>query len=155
MKLVLLAVGKLAHGPETTLCDAYLQRAAATGRQIGGVSVEAQVVDARRRGVEGEADALLDVVSHDAALIACDERGEALSSRALADLLARHRDSGLRRLIFAIGGADGLSDRVRGRAERLLAFGPQTWPHALARVMLHEQVYRALSILAGSPYHRD
>jgi len=65
------------------------------------------------------------------------------------------RDGGVRRLAFAIGGADGLSPEVLGAAQARLAFGPQTWPHALARVMLAEQVYRAAAILAGTPYHRD
>ena len=61
----------------------------------------------------------------------------------------------MRQLAFAIGGADGLDPSVRAAAAERLAFGPQTWPHALARVMLAEQVYRAVTILAGSPYHRD
>ena len=54
-----------------------------------------------------------------------------------------------------IGGADGLSPEVLARADETLAFGVQTWPHALVRAMLAEQVYRAVTILAGSPYHRD
>jgi 23S rRNA (pseudouridine1915-N3)-methyltransferase len=58
-------------------------------------------------------------------------------------------------LAFAIGGADGLDEAVRGAASETLAFGPQTWPHALARVMLAEQIYRAVSLLGGAPYHRD
>ncbi len=61
----------------------------------------------------------------------------------------------MRRLVFAVGGADGLDAAILGRADETLAFGPQTWPHALARAMLAEQVYRAVTILAGSPYHRD
>ena len=88
-------------------------------------------------------------------LIACDERGKTFSSRALADHIAGFRDRGERRLVFAIGGADGLDESVRAAAGSTLAFGPQTWPHALARAMLAEQLYRAVTILAGSPYHRD
>jgi 23S rRNA (pseudouridine1915-N3)-methyltransferase len=65
------------------------------------------------------------------------------------------RDRGVRRLAFVIGGADGLDPTLLARADGKLAFGPQTWPHALARVLLAEQIYRAVSILAGSPYHRD
>ncbi len=88
-------------------------------------------------------------------LIACDERGRALASRAFADRLARLRDDGARRVVFAIGGADGLDDKVLRLASERLAFGPQTWPHALVRAMLAEQIYRAATILAGAPYHRD
>jgi 23S rRNA (pseudouridine1915-N3)-methyltransferase len=61
----------------------------------------------------------------------------------------------VRRLVFVIGGADGLDATVLAAANEKLAFGPQTWPHALARAMLAEQVYRAVTILGGSPYHRD
>ena len=69
--------------------------------------------------------------------------------------MAALRDQGERRLVFVIGGADGLDESVRRAARSTLAFGPQTWPHALARAMLAEQIYRAVTILAGSPYHRD
>jgi 23S rRNA (pseudouridine1915-N3)-methyltransferase len=88
-------------------------------------------------------------------LIACDEHGVARTSRDLAARLAQLRDSGVRRLSFVIGGADGLDPEILDAASERLAFGPQTWPHALARVMLAEQIYRALTILAGTPYHRD
>jgi 23S rRNA (pseudouridine1915-N3)-methyltransferase len=73
----------------------------------------------------------------------------------LADRIARLRDDGSRRLVFLIGGADGLDPALLARADETLAFGPQTWPHALARAMLAEQTYRAVAILGGSPYHRD
>jgi 23S rRNA (pseudouridine1915-N3)-methyltransferase len=88
-------------------------------------------------------------------VIACDEHGKALPSRAFAAELGDLRDSGVRRLALVIGGADGLDPAILAAAKSKLAFGPQTWPHALARAMLAEQVYRAVSILAGSPYHRD
>jgi 23S rRNA (pseudouridine1915-N3)-methyltransferase len=78
-----------------------------------------------------------------------------MASRAFAEQIGRLRDGGARRLVFLIGGADGLGADALARAGRKLAFGPQTWPHALARAMLAEQVYRAVTILAGGPYHRD
>jgi 23S rRNA (pseudouridine1915-N3)-methyltransferase len=78
-----------------------------------------------------------------------------MASRAFAGLIGRLRDQGARRLVFLVGGADGLGEEARERAGRKLAFGPQTWPHALARAMLAEQVYRAVTILGGGPYHRD
>ena len=78
-----------------------------------------------------------------------------MASRDFAASLARLRDEGIRRASFVIGGADGLDPQILGRARERLAFGPQTWPHALVRAMLAEQVYRAVTILAGSPYHRD
>ena len=88
-------------------------------------------------------------------LVACDERGRAHASRGFAQKLAGWRDAGERRVAFLVGGADGLDPALTARSREALALGPQTWPHALARVMLAEQVYRAVTILAGSPYHRD
>lgn len=87
--------------------------------------------------------------------MACDEHGRAFTSRAFAGELERLRDQGARRMVFMIGGADGLAAELLSSADSKLAFGPQTWPHALARVMLAEQIYRAATILAGGPYHRD
>ena len=117
--------------------------------------VEIVEVESRKPGKAAEAEALLTRVGADDALIACDEHGRALASRAFAASLERLRDEGLRRATFVIGGADGLDAHVLGRARERLAFGPQTWPHALVRAMLAEQVYRAVTILGGSPYHRD
>jgi 23S rRNA (pseudouridine1915-N3)-methyltransferase len=83
-----------------------------------------------------------------------DERGKALPSEDFAQLLGRWRDDGIRETRFVLGAADGHSAEERGQADLLLAFGPATWPHLLARAMLMEQLYRATSILAGHPYHR-
>ena len=83
-----------------------------------------------------------------------DERGTALSSEKLAETLESWRDTGTRETRFVLGAADGHSQRERAEADLLLAFGPATWPHLLARAMLMEQLYRATSILAGHPYHR-
>lgn len=132
----------------------YAERATAAGRALGLGPVELVEVDAKKPGKAAEAEALKPhlAASH---VIACDEHGRAIASRAFADQIAGLRDQGVRRLAFVIGGADGLDPSLLESAAGKLAFGPQTWPHALARVMLAEQVYRAVSILAGSPYHRD
>ncbi|MCK0129790.1 23S rRNA (pseudouridine(1915)-N(3))-methyltransferase RlmH [Erythrobacter sp. F6033] len=83
-----------------------------------------------------------------------DERGKAMPSEKLATTLGRWRDDGMRETRFVLGAADGHSDAERAEADLLLAFGPATWPHLMARAMLMEQLYRATSILAGHPYHR-
>jgi len=153
--MTILAVGRLGRCSEATLSLDYARRAGAAGRSLGLGPVDIQEVEGRKPGPEGEADTLLSALGEGAYLMACDEGGEALPSRALAERIARLRDSGERRLYLVIGGADGLSDRVRAVARSTLAFGPQTWPHALVRVMAAEQLYRAVTILAGSPYHRD
>jgi len=88
-------------------------------------------------------------------LMLLDCRGQQFTSEAFAAHIGRLRDSGIQSLILAIGPADGWSPAARFRADSLLSLGPMTLPHELARVVLAEQVYRALTILAGSPYHRD
>jgi 23S rRNA (pseudouridine1915-N3)-methyltransferase len=156
LRITILAVGRLGHAPEAALAKDYAERASAAGRALGLGPVDIVEVDSRKPGKEAEGDSLLAAPALAGAfLIACDEHGAAHPSRAFADRLATLRDGGERRLAFAIGGADGLSPRVLRAARETLAFGVQTWPHALARAMLAEQVYRAVTILAGSPYHRD
>ena len=154
MKLAIAAIGRPGRGPEGALADDYAQRATAAGRALGLGPLDLIDLEPRKSGKAPEADLLLGA-AEGAHLIACDERGKTYSSRAFADHVAMLRDRGERRLVFAIGGADGLDDSVRAAASSTLAFGPQTWPHALARAMLAEQLYRAVTILAGSPYHRD
>jgi 23S rRNA (pseudouridine1915-N3)-methyltransferase len=154
MRILIVAVGRLSRSPETELVKLYVDRATAAGRALGLGPVEVVEVEARKPGKAAEADALRPHLEG-AHLIACDEHGRQLASRAFAQEIGRLRDDGVRRLVFLIGGADGLDGALLAAAKSQLAFGPQTWPHALVRAMLAEQVYRAVSILAGSPYHRD
>ena len=88
-----------------------------------------------------------------AALILCDSSGRSLSSKAFAGHLEKLRDSGVQQVVTAIGPPDGWSPRARQRADLLLSLGPMTLPHTLAQAVLAEQIYRALTILAGHPYH--
>lgn len=154
MKLGVIAIGKPGRGPEAVLASDYAERTSLAGRPLGLGPLELIDLEPRKPGKAPEAELILKA-AEGAHLIACDERGRTYPSRAFADHLAMLRDRGERRLVFAIGGADGLDDSVRQVASSTLAFGPQTWPHALARAMLAEQLYRAVTILAGSPYHRD
>ena len=154
MRITLLTVGKLGRAPEAALAKDYAERATASGRSLGLGPVEIVEVESRKPGKAAEAEALRAHLA-DSHVIACDERGKARASRAFAEEIGSLRDRGVRRLVFLIGGADGLDPELVKSVQGTLAFGPQTWPHALARAMLSEQVYRAVSILAGSPYHRD
>jgi len=154
LKITLLAVGKLGRTAEQALAAAYAERATAVGRSLGLGPVEVVEVEARKPGKQAEAEALSPHFA-DAHLIACDEHGKGLTSRELANRIAQLRDQGTRHAVFVIGGADGLDSSVVRAARERLAFGPQTWPHALVRLMLAEQVYRAATILAGQPYHRE
>lgn len=154
MKIAIVAIGRLPRGPEADLVKLYVERATNAGRALGLGPVEVVEAESRKPGKAAEAEALRAHLA-DSHVIACDERGGARASRAFAGEIAALRDRGVRRLVFLVGGADGLDPALVAQADGRLAFGPQTWPHALARAMLAEQLYRAVSILAGSPYHRD
>jgi len=159
IRIVVHAVGRMKAGPERELADRYLERAAKAGPAIGlelsGVSETPESrakSSAERKREEGRK--LLDSAGS-GALILLDERGNNLSSRELGERIAAFRDSGVRQLVIAIGGPDGHDDGIRGKADLTIAFGAQTWPHQLVRVMLAEQLYRVVTILSGHPYHRD
>lgn len=155
MKLHLCAVGRLRAGPERALVDDYLQRLERTGRPLGlGPVTEHEVEDRRGGGMAAEALLLGRTVPEGAALCVLDERGKTLSSPEFAQALCGWRDGGWQEAAFVIGGADGVAPDLRARADLVLSFGRMVWPHMLVRVMLAEQLYRAATILAGSPYHR-
>ena len=155
MRITLLTVGRLGRQPEALIAVDYAARATASGKALGIAPVEIVEVEARKPGKAAEGEVLLAAIEAGSRVIACDEHGEPWTSRGFAQKVAAWRDGGDRRLYLVIGGADGLSEAVLSAARDKLAFGPQTWPHALARLMLAEQVYRAVTILGGSPYHRD
>ena len=101
-----------------------------------------------------EAKLLSGALAPKAFTVVLDERGKPMASEAFAAVLQRHLDSGTQDLSFLIGGPDGHAADTRDRAGLLLGFGPMTWPHRLVRVMLFEQIYRAVTIMTGHPYHR-
>ncbi len=156
MRLLIAAVGKLRDAPEAALAADYVARAANMGRQLGFKSVDLVEVEAKAPGdPRAEAGALLRATPDQARKILLDERGAEWTSRQFAEKLARWRDDGAAGAAFWIGGAEGVAQSVKDNADEKLAFGRQTWPHRLVRVMIAEQIYRALTILCGNPYHRD
>lgn len=155
MRLHLIAVGRLRAGPERAMIDDYTLRFDRTGRPLGlGPLTEHEVDDRKGGGPAAEAALIAARVPPAARRVVLDERGERLDSPGLAARLALERDRGAGDLAFLIGGADGLDPALRARADWALSLGAMVWPHALARVMLAEQLYRAATILAGLPYHR-
>ena len=156
MRVHLCAVGRLRSGPERDLIDDYVTRFNRTGRVLGlGPFAESEVEDRKGGGMEPEATLLSRAVPSGALTVVMDERGRSLTSPEFADQLAKWRDAGRQDVAFCIGGADGLAPSFRQNAAFALSFGAVVWPHMLVRVMLAEQLYRAVSILAGSPYHRE
>lgn len=155
MRVHICAVGRLRAGPEKALIDDYATRFDRTGRALGlGPLSFSEVEDRKGGGMAAEAALLRRTLPAGSVLIALDERGKVMTSPAFAEVLARHRDDGRGDLALIIGGADGIDPALRGAADMTLSFGKMVWPHMLVRVMLAEQLYRAASILAGSPYHR-
>jgi 23S rRNA (pseudouridine1915-N3)-methyltransferase len=160
MRVVLLAIGRMKKGPETDLVERYLKRAEQAGRQIGlrGIEIieirESRAADAGKRMVE-ESIALANVIPEGAVTVMLDERGDNLGSADLADHVRKWRDAGVPAAAFIIGGPDGLAQNLRDKAKLKLAFGAATWPHQMVRIMLLEQIYRAITILSGHPYHRE
>lgn len=155
MRVTLCTVGRLRAGPERDLIDDYTRRFDRTGRALGlGPLAEIEVEDRKGGGMAAEAALLTRALPSGAALVVMDERGQQMTSPDFAARLAAWRDGGRQDLAFVIGGADGLDPALRARADLAISFGAMVWPHMLVRVMLAEQLYRAASILAGSPYHR-
>ncbi len=144
----IVAGGRAKAAPETQLAQSYLERARDAGRSIGFVSFGLAESDERKP------EAFVAACMVSSFVVALDERGKSITSEAFARDLAKWRDDGEARLVFAIGGSDGLPAEVKRRARLTLAFGSQTWPHLLVRTMLAEQLYRAITILSGHPYHR-
>jgi 23S rRNA (pseudouridine1915-N3)-methyltransferase len=156
VRVRICAVGRLRSGPEAELTADWARRFDRTGRALGLGPLDIVEIDDRKGGgPAGEAALLLKAVSEGAAVCALDERGRTMSSPDLAAMLARWRDAGRPTAAFLVGGADGLDPEARDGADAVLSFGPMVWPHMLARAMLAEQLYRAATILAGSPYHRS
>ncbi|SLN36304.1 Ribosomal RNA large subunit methyltransferase H [Pseudoruegeria aquimaris] len=156
MRAHICAVGRLRAGPERDLIDDYLTRFDRTGRSLGlGPATLHEVEDRKGGGMAAEAPLLERAVPKGALVCVLDERGRLMSSPEFARQLGQWRDMGRGDVAFLIGGADGLAPELRDRADFKLSFGKMVWPHMLARVMLAEQLYRAASILAGSPYHRE
>lgn len=156
MKLTIAALGRMKSGPERDLVDTYAERGTATGRPVGLGPVNELEIDNRALSTATEESrALAAGLPAGCKLVLLDERGKALASRDFARKLETWRDDGVRETVFAIGGADGHDRSQLPAPDLVMAFGPAVWPHKLVRVMLAEQIYRAVSILAGTPYHRD
>jgi len=155
MRVHLCVVGRLRAGPENELVADYLTRFDRSGRALGlGPARVVEVEDKKGGGKRAEAALLRKALPEGAVICALDERGRVMTSPDFAGMLADRRDQGRGDLAFVIGGADGIDASLVAEADMVLSFGAMVWPHMLVRVMLAEQLYRAASILAGSPYHR-
>jgi len=139
MRLHIVARGKIGRSPEAELVDRYVKR----------IGWDVKISELPDQG--GKSPKLQGATK----IIAMDETGENWTSGKFAKMLSAWRDDGTREARFLIGAADGLSAEERASADHFFSFGKATWPHMMARAMLAEQLFRATSIIAGHPYHRD
>lgn len=139
MLLHIIARGKIGRSSEADLVDRYVQR----------IAWPTKISELPDRG------GAMPVAQRNSVTVLLDERGTALTSKQFAQRLENWRDSGKHEARFVIGAADGHSETERAGADLLMSFGPATWPHLLARSMLAEQLFRATSIIAHHPYHRE
>jgi len=159
VKLAVIAVGRLKRGVEAELCARYIDRINAQGRSqaIAPVAIT-ELSESPAPGTtdrkNAEAADLIRRIPAQSYVMALDEHGKSHSSIEFATMLARIRDDGASDLVFVIGGPDGHGEALTSMADQTMAFGPMTLPHGLARVLLLEQLYRAITILEGHPYHR-
>lgn len=159
MKLSLVAVGRMKAGPERDLTERYRVRMEPLARQLGFGAVEAiELAEDRARSEtarrDAEAAAILARVAG-GELVVFDERGRTASSIEFAEQLGGWRDAGRPKVSLVIGGPDGLASACRERASLCVSFGRLTMPHQIVRILVAEQLYRAMTILAGHPYHRE
>lgn len=158
MRLGLISVGRLKAGPERDLYGRYAARIAAL-RRMGLEGLDLREIDESKAKTPNERMAregreLMSLIPDGSVLVVFDERGMMADSTAFANFIGRQRDAGSRSLCFLVGGPDGVDPSVRERASAIYSFGAMTLPHQLVRVLVVEQIYRAMTILSGHPYHR-
>lgn len=159
MRVTVAAIGRLKDGAERVLVDRFMERLE-LGRQLGiHPAREVELPESRQKSTDrrksDEAQRLLDASADADVLIALDPAGKTLTSEGFAIWLGARRDAGARHMVFCIGGPDGHGADLLATVHLRLSLGPMTLPHGLARVVLVEQIYRAMTILAGHPYHRS
>ncbi|MDK2767715.1 MAG: 23S rRNA (pseudouridine(1915)-N(3))-methyltransferase RlmH [Sphingomonas sp.] len=139
MLLHIVARGRIGRSPEAELVDRYLKR----------VTLPTRVTELPDTGGK------MPAIEPGTRIVMLDEKGENIPSRVFAERIQAWREDGVRETRFLIGAADGFDDDARAQADLLISYGRATWPHMLARAMLAEQLWRATSILANHPYHRE
>ncbi|MEM7618914.1 MAG: 23S rRNA (pseudouridine(1915)-N(3))-methyltransferase RlmH [Pseudomonadota bacterium] len=160
MRLNLIAVGRLKQGPERELCARYAERFNAQGRHyslgpINIIEIQESKASSRSERIVQEASLLSKKLPSHSPIITLDERGKHLDSKQLSGEVKMLRDQGASQISLIIGGPDGVCSSIKNRATLILSLSAMTLPHAFARILLLEQLYRSVTIMAGHPYHRE
>lgn len=154
MKIHLIAVSRIKRGPERELVDDYIDRAAKMGAGLGVREVKEIEVEAGGSQAQ-ECERLQAKIPDGAHVILFDETGKDVGSIEFSSSLEKRKDQGCPAVVFLIGGADGYTEEMKDAYPDKIRMGRLTWPHKLVRVLAAEQIYRALSLMAGTPYHRE
>ncbi len=160
MQIFVAAIGRLKKGEELNLCKKYEKRISASGKSLGftqftHLDFDEDKNNQAQKRKQNEADKLLNSVPKGAVIVALDEYGKQFSSIDFSKKIANFRDDGHGKIAFLLGGADGHGQAVLERADLKLSLSKMTYPHQIARILLFEQIYRALTIMSNHPYHRE
>lgn len=157
MKIVLLTIGRTRSSAMAEGINMYLQRVnhylSVELKELPDVKATKALTQTRQKELEGQM--LIDFISPGDAMILLDEHGREYTSRQFSDAISRRMSSGLKRLVFVVGGPYGFSTSVYERADGKMSLSQMTFPHEMARLLIMEQIYRAMTILRGEPYHHD
>ena len=149
MKYIISSIGKSSKSDEEKITQKYLKRL----NNVELNQYEAKTNNVKLKIIE-EGTKLIKSTPLNAKLILLDEQGENLSSKELAKLVLDWKENSISSINFAIGGPYGNGVQIKKTADKMIAFGRQTWPHQMVKIMLAEQIYRIETILRGHPYHK-
>ena len=160
MKINILSIGRSnVKSPEYILTKDYINKINLIGKNIGFLcdllELEIRNKKSKHENIKDESKLLEAKISNDDYIICLDENGNSFNSREFAMLLSTAQNNSYKECKFIIGGANGLDSSLKSKANKIICFGKMTWPHMLARVMLSEQLYRAMTIMTNHPYHKD
>ena len=155
MKISIIAVGRISNSFEAELVNRYINRFNKLNKLIGLSLMQIiEVDDKKYKTKKQQAKKILEIIKAETNIVIFDQKGKSISSENFTKYLTNQRDSGVKKLVFIIGGAFGLCRSLYKESNEIFSLGKMVWPHFLARVLVLEQVYRAASLMTGSPYHK-
>ncbi len=156
MKISIIAVGRISNSFEAELVNRYIYRFNKLNKLIGLSLMQIiEVDDKKYKTKKQQAKKILEITKAETNIVIFDQIGKSISSENFTKYLTNQRDSGVKKLVFIIGGAFGLCRSLYNESNEIFSLGKMIWPHFLVRVMVTEQIYRSASIIVGNPYHKN
>ena len=156
MKISIIAVGRMSNSFEAELVNRYIYRFNKLNKLIGLSLMQIiEVDDKKYKTKKQQAKKILEMIKAETNIVIFDQIGKSISSENFTKYLTNQRDSGVKKLVFIIGGAFGLCKSLYKESNEIFSLGKMIWPHFLVRVMVTEQIYRSASIIVGNPYHKN